>query len=103
MSYPFAAAFLAIVSLAGPAGSQMAETYALPLPHDPKQWAETAALIRERGHSCPEVKSMAIVGQDPGGDNHRVECGAANGPADPMLVFRVRLGGEAGPRVEPWK
>ena len=96
------AVFLALLSVA-PAGAQMAESYALPLPHDPARWAEAASLIRERGLSCPEVKSMAVVGHDTGGDNYRVECGPAHGAADPTLTFRMRSAGEPGSRVEPWK
>ena len=97
------AVFIALLSVASPAGAQMAESYALPLPHDPARWAEAASLIRERGLSCPEVKSMAVVGHDTGGDNYRVDCGPVQGPADPKMVFRMRSGGEAGSRVEPWK
>ena len=98
----FAAVFLALLGLASQAGAQMAETYALPLPHDPARWAEAASVIRGRGLSCPEVKSMAVVGHDTGGDNYRVDCGPVHGPADPTMIFRLRSGGEAGFRVEPW-
>jgi hypothetical protein len=97
-----AAVFLALSSVATPAGAQMTESYALPLPHDPARWAEAASVIRGRGLSCPEVKSMAVVGHDTGGDNYRVDCGPVHGPADPTMIFRLRSGGEAGFRVEPW-
>ena len=96
------AVFLALSSVPPPAGAQMAESYALPLPHDPARWAEAASVIRGRGLSCPEVKSMAVVGHDTGGDNYRVDCGPVHGPADPTMIFRIRSGGEAGSRVEPW-
>ena len=96
------AAFLTLLTVATPAGAQMAESYALPLPHDPARWAEAASLIRQRGLSCPEVKSMAVVGHDSGGDNYRVDCGPVHGPADPTMKFRMRSGGEPGSRVEPW-
>ena len=41
---------------------------------------------------------MFVVGQDGGGDNFRVECGATDGAADPTLAFRITSG-----RVEQWK
>ena len=96
------AVFVALLSVASPADAQMAESYALPLPHDPARWAEAASLIRERGLPCPEVKSMAVVGHDTGGDNYRVGCGPVHGAADPTMTFRMRSGGEAASRVEPW-
>jgi hypothetical protein len=64
--------------------------------------ADIARHIRAQGFDCPDVKEVADAGRDAAGRSTRITCGAANGPPDPALVFRVSNNATTG-RVRPWQ